>query len=206
MTFGKTTKYQSPESDKARIYGYNGTSYYPISIDESTRAITTIEYEHHEIHGGSHFECINVVDLAINNVRDIQITTPNTTKWAHLIFTFDTEAETDWYLYENVTINTPGTGVTPFNNDRNSANTSDLTVAVIDNTSTANANADTAVAAATELMHGIAGAGKKSGGGETRAQEIILKQNEDYTLRFIATAAGYVDYNLQWYEHVSKGA
>ena len=115
-------------------------------IDKSTRAIETIEYEHHEIHEGSHYLIVDVVDLAISNERDIQITTPNTTKWTHLVFALDSENEIEWYLYQNVTINTPGTAVTPINNDRNSAKTSGLTIATIDNTSVANANADTAVA------------------------------------------------------------
>jgi hypothetical protein len=116
---------------------------------------------------------------------------------------FDTESETDWYFYEDVTINVAGTEVTPVNHNRNSTNTSGLTVKVITNTTTANANADTAVAAATTLMHGIAGAGKKVGGQGGARNEFILKQNEDYSLRFIATAAGYVSFHLDWYEHTN---
>jgi hypothetical protein len=171
--------------------------------DESTRAVNTVDYSHHEIHEGSTYEYKEVVDLAINNVRDIQITTPNTTKWGHFTFRFTTESETEWHLYENVTINTPGTSYTPINSNRNSANTSDLTVAYIDNTSAANANADTAVAGATQILHGISGAGRDSGL-YSHEHEIILKQNEDYTVRFDASAAGFVDYHLDWYEHTAS--
>jgi len=173
-------------------------------IDKASRATGVIEYEHHEIHAGSHYEVVDAVDLAINNVRDIQITTPNTTKWAHFVFSLHCENETEWYLYENVTINTAGTSVTPKNNNRNSTNTSGLTVATIDNTSVANANADTAVAGATEIEHGIVAAKRQSTGAAERTREIILKQNEDYTLRIIATAAGFTSYDLEWYEHTNK--
>ncbi len=71
------------------------------------------------------------------------------------------------------------------------------------NTSIANANADTAVAGATEIAHGIIGAGK-NGGIISRDSEIIFKQNTVYCLRAIATAAGYTNFLMQWYEHINK--
>jgi len=181
----------------------NNTDTRVARIDPSTNSLQTIEYEHHEIHSGSHFFISDVADIAINTVFDIQFTTPNTTEWVHFTFKLDCEAETEWYIYENVTIVTPGTGITPLNNNRNSAHASTATVASISNTSVANANADTTVAAATVLMHGIIGAGR-SGGDDQRSREIILKQNEDYCFRAIANAAGYVDFTMDWYEHTDK--
>jgi hypothetical protein len=175
-----------------------------VRMDASTHAIETISYPHHEIHGGSMFEYTEVVDLPINNVWDIQITTPNTTKWAHMIIQFDTESETEWWFWENVTINTGGTAITEYNCNRNSATTATTALASITNTTLANANADTAVASATQLMHGISGAGKTRGGAGPDRDEIILKQNEDYSLRFEATVAGYVSVHITYYEHTSK--
>lgn len=172
-------------------------------VDSSTNTLQIIEYEHHEIHGGSHYFIDDFVDLSINNVSDIQITTPNTTKWLHFTFKIDSESETLWELYENVTINTAGTTLNPMNNNRNSSNTSGATFAQITNGSTALANADTAVAGATLLRRGEIGAGKDSGN-ESRAREIILKQNTSYTLRLTAVTAGYVDYSFNWYEHTDK--
>lgn len=171
------------------------------NIDTRTRALKVIDYEHNEIHSGDSYEYSEVRDQTQDHVYDIQITTPNTTKWVHMTIEFDTESETDWYFYENVTINVAGTATVPVNHDRNSTNTSGLTVKVITNTTTANANSDTAVAGATTLMHGISGAGKKQGGQGGARHEFVLKQNEDYSLRFIATAAGYVNFHLDWYEH-----
>jgi hypothetical protein len=184
-------------------FGDGANDYDVPRIDASTHAMQTIEYEHHEIHSGSHYFIDDVVDLAINNVLDIQWTTPNTTQWAHLTFNLATEAETEWYAYEGVTINTPGTAVTPPNSDRNSGNTSNATIATITNTSVANANADTAVAGATQIAHGIVGAGR-NGGFERRDREIILKQNSIYSFRAIANAAGYINFVINWYEHTNK--
>lgn len=171
-------------------------------LDSATHSIQTIEYEHHEIHAGSHFEITNLVDLAINAVRDIRIVTQNTTKWAHLLFEVSVESETDVILYEGVTISAAGTGITPTNNDRNSLTASVMTVTYEDNASVANADTDTPTAGATVIYRTVLGAGKNAGADK----EFILKQNTAYSLRFIANTAGYVNYNLEWYEHINKAA
>jgi len=186
------------------LYGrVDDTLLVPLKVDGSTQDMQVVIHEHAKIHGGDHYIISDVVDLAINNVFDIQFTTPNTTKWGHFVFKISAESETEWYIYENVTINLAGTTITPINNNRNSANTSAMTVAGISNTSVANANTDTAVAGALQVEHGIIGAGRDAGA-DDRDAELVLKQNEDYTIRFIATAAGYVDYVLSWYEHTDK--
>ena len=162
----------------------------------------TILFAHHELHEGDSYGCIGVIDLSINNILDLQLTAPNTTEWVHLTISYDTESETIFELYENVTISTPGAVLIPINHNRNSLNASGLTIKTITNTNLTNANADTAIAGATLLATGISGAGR-SGGDDSHDHEWILKQNEDYTLRFTATAAGYTDYHLEWYEHTS---
>lgn len=65
------------------------------------------------------------------------------------------------------------------------------------------ANADTDVTTATILESGISGAGK-AGGDTQREHEIILKQNALYCLRAIATASGYINFKMHWYEHVNS--
>ena len=192
-----------PPSKSYAKDGANVVTFATEHKDDATDEVVTIEYEHHEIHEGDSYEYTEIKDQTQDHVYDIQITTPNTTKWAHLTFEFYVEAETDWYFYENVTIATPGTAVTPLNHDRNSTNSAGLVVKVITNTTTANANSDTTVAAATTLMHGTSGAGKKVGGEGASRHEWILKQNEDYCIRWIATTAGRVNWHLDWYEHTN---
>lgn len=173
-------------------------------VDLSTDAPICISYPHYEIHNGDHYDLKDVVDLANGAVRDIQITTPDSEKWAHIVFDFFSENECEWFLYRNVTIELAGSAANVQNLHHNSAKTSDLVIKHIDNSSVANANADTAVAGATVIQHGITGTGQRSGG-YSHALEFILKQNEDYALRFIASAAGYVDYHFDWYEHTNEG-
>lgn len=95
----------------------------PLRMDGSTHSIQTLTYEHHEIHSGSHYSLCSYVDLSINNVYDIQITTPDNTKWSHFTMQIDSESETLWGIYENVTINTAGASENIINNNRNSVNT-----------------------------------------------------------------------------------
>jgi len=174
----------------------------PLVADPATSTIRVIDGEHHEVHNGDHFFVKSAVDLASGEVYDVQFTTPDTTRWTHFAFLMNCESEVDWYIYEGATINTPGTPMTPINNNRNSTKTSVNTVAGIENSSVENANADTAVAEATQLMYGKAGSGKDAGIVE-RAWEIILKQNTVYCLRAVAAAAGYISFDMEWYEHTN---
>lgn len=193
------------KSTKAReIYGYNGTNWHELRIDTSTRTAQTIEYEHHEIHGGSHYFVVGYLDLAINHVLDMQFTMPNTTKWIHWNFHIMSESEANWFVYEGATATNPlANAFTPLNSNRNSDNTSGTTLLYEDQATLAAANVDTDVSGATTLMSGICGAGKDAGE-DTRSHEVILKQNTVYCLRSIATAAGYINFDMHWYEHTDK--
>lgn len=176
----------------------------PISVDPATNVIEIIDYEHHEIHSGSHFFVCGVHDLSINQVLDFTWQMPNTAKWTHWTWSIETENETDWKVYENaVATNALANTITPFNNDRNSANISGTTMKYEVQANLAAANADTNVTGATLLEAGISGSGKDSGVDE-RSHELIMKQNTLYCLRAEATAAGYINFCMEWYEHTNN--
>ena len=191
--------------DGVQILGYrssDGTSQ-PLRLDRATNSIQTIEYEHHEIHAGSHFFVVGVQDLSINNVLDFTWQMPNTTKWIHWNWKIDTKSETAWYIYENVIATNPlANAITPLNSDRNSLTASVTTMKFELQANLAAANNDTNVTAATLIESGISGAGKNAGDA-VRSNELILKRNTLYCMRSIATAAGHINFNMQWYEHVS---
>ena len=173
-------------------------------IDKSTETLQTIDYEHHEIHSGSHFFVCGYSDLAINNVFQLTFVTPNTTAWSHFIWKLDTESETLWEIYEGATITTPLTSaITPLNNNRNSDKISGNTLRSELHTNLVGADASVDVSGATLLCAGISGAGK-TGGNDNREQEVILKQNTIYSIRATANAAGFVDFLMEWYEHIDK--
>lgn len=175
------------------------------AVDGTTTAFRQVTYEHHEIHAGSHYFLSSYADLSINNVFGVQFQTPDTTKWIHFTFGLECESETNWLIYETVTFTATGSVITPYNNNRNSANTSGTIIYSASNTSLGNANAQTNITGSTLLMQGIIGAGKtKTGGASSRDKELVLKQNTKYLYRAIAAAAGYTNFNMEWYEHTNN--
>lgn len=175
-----------------------------LRVDPSTNSLQTISYEHHEIHGGSHYFVRGVQDLTINQVLGFTFQTPNTAKWIHWTWEIDTESEAAWAIYEGVAVITPlANAVTPYNNNRNSANTSGAILKYEKHANLAAANAKTNVGGATLLSSGISGAGKDAGRA-SRQNELILKQNTIYCLRGTASAAGYINFDMNWYEHTDK--
>jgi len=176
---------------------------YPLRSDGATAAMITIDYQHHEIHGGSAFFIEGYSDMSINNVYEMQFVTPNTLKWNHLTFGILCESETIWQVYEGVSISTSGSTIALFNHDRNSAKTSGNIVYASLRASLAAANAATNITGSTLLMSGIVGSGK-NGGTEDRTNEVILKQNTTYAMRATAVAAGFISFGLNWYEHTNS--
>lgn len=185
------------------IFGWSGTFWRALKMDITTWCLAVIGYPHYERHSGSAFFIKDVVALTLNDVRDFQFTPADDLKWPHWDFKVNCESETEWFLYENVEIVTPGTAVVPLNANRNSDKTPGMVWKSIDNSSLANANSDTVVSGATQLCHGIIGSGKDAGS-LTHDEEIILKKGTPYCLRYIASSAGYVDYLFDWYEHQNK--
>jgi len=177
-------------------------TYIPLLRDDSTQDAVTIVHEHHEIHEGDHYFVVSYQDASINNVLQFTWVQPNTTTWTHWTWELLTESETLWQVYEGGTISTPlTTAITPVNSNRNSANTSGTTMRYELHANLAAANTSVDVSGATLLESGIVGSGFRGEGNAQRSNEIVLKQNTLYVLRATATAAGYMNYNMQWYEH-----
>lgn len=186
---------------KVKMATGDSTFQYP-RVDAATHTLQIIEYEHHEIHSGSHFfyyDYDNDVDTAAP--KYYRITTPNTTKWAHMQFILSSEGSGTWQLFENPTINAAGTTATVFNNDRNSLTAATLVVA-FDATTTSDG---------TQIKVWRTGSGTTAPsrvGTESRSSvEVILKQSEDYVLKFTPDADNCkTKVEMLWYEHTNKTA
>lgn len=184
---------------KGSLDGSNNAVVY---LDQNTHGIIAVGPEHREIHEGNHFFVCGYQDLSINNVLDFTWQMPNTTKWINWTWTLAVESETLYQVYETAVATTPlANAITPLNSNRNSATASGTTMKYEVQATLAAANADTDVTGATLLESGIVGAGLRSLGNTERHNELIMKQNTLYCLRATATAAGYVNFCMQWYEH-----
>jgi len=196
---------------------YNGTSFKHPRIDSSTRATTTIDYAHHEIHAGDSFFVSGATSIGSGATVCLLIAAPVSTKAPHLTLSINSSGVLSAYLLENVVLkhvnSNLASGGTPYNHDRNSTVTSGCTVRYVPNWSTPYTSIS-----GTGSMIGNSGAtlyyasigsngvgGSSLGGSAGRETEIILKSGVTYALLISSSTAGnQVGYTLQWYEHTPK--
>lgn len=201
------------------LHGNNGTNWQPIGIDQATRAMNVIDYEHHEIHGGSTFTChfsntcTNTGEMTI-----IAFNTPNTTKWIHLVFEASSTAGAYMAIYENADLDADeGQALTIYNRNRNSATTSAVTsieTTPVANRATSFVEAEAAgatLSTSTELQRiymGAAASGANVRGDARASAEWVLKQNTQYAFVIVSTSDDDNVHNiaLNWYEHTNKEA
>jgi hypothetical protein len=175
--------------------------------DRITEALETIDYPHHEIHSGSSYSiCITTDDLDTNPLR-INFSTPAGNKYAHMFVTAYSSGQAELTLREAYTGGgANGTTLTPFNRNRNSANTSML----ISTHGTPAAGIMTqgadAATGGNVLLTEEFGAGKDKQSGESRNEnEWVLAENTLYQMSLLSTTNLIVaTLTLNWYEHTSK--
>ena len=188
-------------------YDRGNNKFRTIRIDSSTHAITSMSYEHHEIHGGSHYSVHGFLDIpGANDVLDFTWQMPDTTKEIHWLWQIFTEKAITWYIYmDAVATNGLANTITPVNSHHNHiVDKPSVTVMKYEiQADLATANADTDVTTATVTSSGKLG-DNKGGGAAGRGNEVIMKRNSLYCLRAIASAAGYINFDLSWYEHTPK--
>ena len=93
---------------KYTLQGKHGDVSDELRMDASTHTLQTIEYEHHEIHSGSHFFVHGYLDIAgANDVLDFTWQMPDSTKEIHWNWTIDFEKGLEWSIYEDVIATNP---------------------------------------------------------------------------------------------------
>jgi len=117
-----------------------------------------------------------------------------------MTFSFESTQEVLMEIYEDADVDSDGSAVTAYNNNRNSSNTTDIVLLQTDGT------VNTAGTKILAQRSGVSGNENKSQqGAGKRDNELILKQNSTY--RFIFTSGGASNnfsYCGEWYEHISK--
>ena len=172
-----------------------------VRIDASTNSLQTISYEHHEVHAGSHYTCVDNATLNAAEVLDTLIYTPNTTKYMHLIFEAHGALHTQVDMYEGSSHNASGSK-TCRNNNRNYDDTPTTTL----NTTALDGSHGTNIYVTQFGIDAGGGANRVTSGGAVRgSEEWILKPNERYLVRVTSlTASNPVSIRFSWYEHADK--
>jgi hypothetical protein len=177
------------------VYGTDGVS---SSIDPVTQSVMTVDYPHHEIHSGGHYEYYDSVEVDNGSSQRYLITTPNTAKWSHVSFEVDGSAITRFALYED-SDRTGTTLQTSFNNNRNSLNVAGMTI----HKGTSGGTTDGTLIA--QYKSGSANGAARTGASSENNNEFILKQNTKYVLIVESfTNDNLINVRLGWYEHTNK--
>jgi hypothetical protein len=165
-----------------------------LEFDNLFKAVLVIQTEHHEIHEGNHYSICDSDVFSISDEIEFVITTPDTAEWAHMLFRANSTAGFTLEIFEGTNTVVGGTPVTPTNNNRNSVNTSSLTV-LQDPTSL--------VTGSSILKFG--GGNNQRSGIVNRGDELILKRNETYLFRIISlNNNNTISYCGDWYEHTGE--
>lgn len=147
----------------------------------------TIDVVHEHIHHGESFTSFEVISLAAGASRTIIINS-NDTKSKHSFFNAYGAEELELVSYEGVTTTSDGTPITKLNRNRNSLNSSFLTIF---HTPTGLNTTGSTIIRSRRI-------GNKSVGGESRMEnEFILKNNTKYAV--VLTNHGNNAYYLNWW-------
>ena len=162
-------------------------------VDKTTRSVMTIDFAHNEAQDGSSYHCSDVQSVD-TTTQKWMITTPDTTKWAHMLFSVECTGEMTILVTEGADRN--GTNaLDEVNHNRNSSKVAGVAV----HRDVAAGTTDGATTVFTQRT-GTNWASSTARG----TNEYILAQNTKYVISVTTYAAVFVSLELDWYEHTDK--
>ncbi len=177
-----------------------------LRADRSTHTLQTIEYEHHEIHAGSHYfyTDANTINAATTDCVDYLIITPDTEEESHFVFEGDGSAISGFYMREGVTASSSDyTQATVFNSNRNFTDVATLSIFYIIGSNYA--TSDYGGTQIYEYYGGASSSQSKTPTSNRSSYEIVLKRNTKYLFRVVSgTATNLCNVEFTWYEHTPK--
>lgn len=168
-------------------------------VDNVSGTLQTIDFVHHEIHEGNHYFVANWIELDATNTFEFVYQTPSSTTRSHSIVSIMSTGQVEVDAFEDTIAGVDGTQVIPFNSERDSTNTSEAIIRT-DPTITSDGNF---------LWSMSLGSGTNpantAGAGVSRDNELVLKTNTKYLVRFTSNTNGNrINYRFDWYEHVDS--
>jgi hypothetical protein len=182
----------------SEIVGSGGYYYH----DSSSRAMPSIEYEHHEIHDGNHYHTRgwNIIASSGGSLC-FYMETSNGSKWTHLVFDIYSDNLVEWKEYDFAVASGAGS-IVAYNSNLNSTNkysgsiiTSPLSVS---EQGVLTAEGFIGAAGANPSQRGLTG-------DYGRNNEIILKSGTGYLWVFRAGGNNTkLGWDAEWYEHTDR--
>jgi hypothetical protein len=183
----------------AKNNSYDAQIVMPVGYDPATDIQCYIGIEHYKVHTNSHFYFTfsEILNEDANSI--FFLSTPDSERWAHMLFEVEGSTRTELYLYENASYS-GGSLLSTFNNNRNSIETSSMVMkrgSTIVETGSLIFSQSRGFAGATPNVAPLLGLIE-------RGQEIVLKQNTGYFFEIISRGNdNSVSTILEWYEHTS---
>ena len=169
--------------------------------DGNTFALSVVDYEHHEIHAGSHYYVEGTANLTDTEQFTAKFVAPSG-KQAHLVWDIYATGQVEVLLYEDAVGGMAGGSThTPINSNRNSTKAANLIFVSGPTTSTG---------VGTQLHNWVAGSTAKANiradpGSANRSNEIILKEGSTHMGIIVSNVDNnYVTFRMSWYEHTPK--
>jgi hypothetical protein len=175
---------------------YDSSNADEVRMDGKVNGLLTAEHIGSCIHNGDGYYIEGYLELDDTDEHYVKLVTPNTTKWAHFRWVITSSGVLTTEFYEGASGGmTGGSSVTPLNADRNSGNTSGLTV-----TSGVTAPNDTGTTISSVKVGGSSWK-TVTGGTSGIETEIILKQNTTYCRKFLSGSdSNVVSFRAFWIE------
>ena len=162
-------------------------------FDDSTSALNTVDYSHHEIHNGSSYVVTDVQGVN-DTIIQWQITTPAGTKYSHTVFDIHCSGEMMVTITEG-SDRTDGTALSEINRRR--TGTPNVAGTIVTRTPTGGSSDGVTI------FQLKAGASGKEGqlGTSRNLNEFVLAANTKYIVAVETFDDVDVSFGVDWYEH-----
>ena len=167
--------------------------------DPKSNAEVTIDWPHYEVHHGHMFKLDDVVACESATVKWL-ITTPDSTKYAHMVFDVVATGEVTVLITEGAN-RTTGDVLTLLNRNRVG---SPITAALVVQRGATGGDTDGATTIRS-IRTGDTGPNLNIIGTSRGQNEYVLKPNTKYVVSATTYAAVFVSLHLDWYEHYNIG-
>ena len=169
-------------------------------IDKVSFGTVTVTRDHSAIHDGDSYTLFSSGAGGTDTQSNIQIDTPNSTTWLHMLPMARSSTEANFKLFEDPTLS-GGTSMITINRNRIASNTSS-TIGLLNPVISGAIGVQTS---GTNLIEEHFGAGRNTGGVTRGITEWILKSGTTYLFSITSeSASSDISMELNWYENVDK--
>lgn len=185
------------ENTNVIIKGKTDGYYAPVALDETSKTLQIIDFAHHEVHEGDYYSVSDTVNCSSSTVK-WQVTTANTTTYAHFVFDLTCTGEATFLVTEG-SDRTNGTALAEVNRRRVPPVSTAATVV----TRTPTGGTTDGATILFSRRNGITGVAGKSveTAGARDTSEWILAPGTKYVISVTTYADVFVSVKLDWYEH-----